>query len=282
MNKADKYLKNTLKELIASECFDKNVRPKYKDGEEANTRFLTHRFFEYDLTKNEFPIPSLRKVAVKTGIREVLWIYQKQSSHLRVAEEMKIKWWDSWDIGDETIGLRYGETVRRYDIINSILKDLETNKFSRRHIIDLYQYQDFKDSRGLYPCAFLSMFSVREIEGVNYLDLMLVLRSSDFIVAGFINKIQYVALQMMLVGHLNYETNEKWEIGKFSCAINNLHLYLRHQDQAKEILNRESIAQQPTIKLKENKNFYDYTIDDFEFNIPKGVKKLTKPLELAV
>lgn len=282
MIKADFYLKSVLMCLVDSPYQDSNVRPKYKDGEEAITNFNTHYVFEYDLSQGEFPIPTLRNTAIKTGIREILWIYQLGSNSLEEAGELGVNWWGDWDIGDGTIGERYGRTVSNYNIIQNVLRDLGTNKFSRRHIIDLYQYADFQKSKGLHPCVFLSMFAVREFEGVNYVDLMLVSRSSDFITAGFINQIQYVALLMMIVGHLNYTTDEEWVIGKFTCAINNVHLYQRHIPAAKELLEREPIKEQPKLKLKENKSFWNYTADDFEFVLPKGIEKLNSKLELAV
>ena len=33
-------------------------------------------------------------------------------------EECGVSWWKPWDIGDGTIGQRYGATVKRYDLIN--------------------------------------------------------------------------------------------------------------------------------------------------------------------
>lgn len=281
-NKADKYLRETLLEILEEGCVDDNVRAKYTDGTPALSKFVTHKIFKYDLQKNEFPIPSLRPTAIKTGIKEILWIYQSQTSSLKEARLMGVNWWDEWNIGNDTIGERYGATVKKYDIIDTVLNDLETVKFSRRHIIDLYQYIDFKQSEGLYPCAFLSMFSVRGINEVNYVDLMLVLRSSDFVTAGFINQVQYTALLMMIVGHLNWATKEKWEIGKFTCVINNCHTYLRHIDSVGEILDRPSLGIQPTIKLKENKNFYEYTVEDFKITGTEGIQKLSKKLELAI
>ena len=49
-----------------------------------------------------------------------------------------------------------------------------------------------------------------------------------------------------------------------------------------EILNREPIDVQPTIRLKSHKNFYDYTIDDFEITGIDNIKKIDSPLELAI
>lgn len=282
MNKADKYLKETLLEILEEGTIDRNPRPKYSNGKPAFSKYITQKVFEYDLQKGEYPIPTIRKTAIKTGIKEVLWIYQKQSSSLKTARRLGINWWDNWNIGNDTIGSRYGATVSNYDIIENILYELENNKFSRRHIIDLYQYKDFENSEGLYPCVFLSMFAVRVIKDITYLDLMLVSRSSDFIVAGFINQTQYVALLMMIVGHLNTVTDDKWEVGKFKFVVNDVHMYLSHRHAVKEVLAREPLNIQPTMRLKENREFFDYSIEDFEFSGLEGIEKLKSKLELAI
>jgi thymidylate synthase len=70
-------------------------------------------------------------------------------------------------------------------------------------------------------------------------------RSNDYIMAGYINKIQYVALQMMVASHLNYKVG--------NCHfIQNLHIYDRHIEAALEILEREPLDQQPIIDLPTN------------------------------
>ena len=76
MIKADFYYRQNLKRILEENNRDVNPRPKYADGTPANSIFITQVFEEYDLTKNEFPIPTLRNTAIKTGINEILWIYQ--------------------------------------------------------------------------------------------------------------------------------------------------------------------------------------------------------------
>jgi thymidylate synthase len=86
------------------------------------------------------------------------------------------------------------------------------------------QESDLKETDGLYPCAYETIWSVRDVEGIMYLDMTLN-QSNDYIMAGYINKIQYVALQMMVASHLNYK------VGKFCHFIQNLHIYDRHIKQ---------------------------------------------------
>jgi thymidylate synthase len=276
MNKADWYYIKNLNDIINNGSWDKNPRPKYIDGTPANSKFITQVFEEYDISKGEYPIPTLRNTAVKTGIKEILWIYQKQSSSLNDAHNLGIKWWDDWNIGNNTIGNRYGYTIKKYDLMNKLLDGLKNDPFSRRHIIDMYQYDEFESSDGLYPCAFQTIWSVREINNEYYLDLTLVQRSNDYLVAGYINKIQYTALLMMVCGHLGYKP------GKFCHLTQNVHVYDRHFDALNEILGRFPIDIQPKLTLKENKNFYEYSVNDFEIIGVEKIKKIKANLELAI
>jgi thymidylate synthase len=277
MIKADKYYLDNLKEIKENGFFDENPRPKYKDGVKAHSKFITQVFETYDISKNEFPITTLRNTAIKTGIKEILWIYQDQTNSLKDAHKRGITWWDDWEVNNNgTIGQRYGATIRKYHMMDALLNELYTNPFSRRHIVNMYQEADLYETEGLYPCAYETIWSVRKVDDEYYLDMSLIQRSNDYLVAGYINKIQYVALQMMVAGQLSYRC------GKFSHLTQNLHVYDRHFTALDEILNREPINEQPLLILKENKNFYEYTIDDFEIKNVNGIKKIKSPLELAI
>lgn len=276
MIKADLYYKKNISNILENGYLDENPRPKYIDGTPAHSKFITGVFEEYDISKNEFPIPTLRNTAIKTGIKEILWIYQKQTSSLEEARQMGINWWDEWNVGDDTIGQRYGATIKKYGLIDKVLKSLKEDPFSRRHIINMYQESDLNETKGLYPCAYETLWSPRKINNEIYLDMTLIQRSNDYLMAGAINKIQYVALQMMVASHLNYK------VGIFYHLTQNLHIYDRHFDAANEILNREDLGIQPILSLKSNKSFYDFTIDDFEISNIKDIKKIESKLEIAI
>lgn len=279
MIKADKYYIENLNRIVKEDgdgTWDENPRPKYADGQPGHSKFITQIFEEYDLSKGEFPITTLRNTAIKTGIREILWIYQKQSNSLEVAREMGINWWDEWNVGDETIGQRYGATIKRYDLMDNLLHNLKIDPFGRRHIMNMYQYADLEETNGLFPCAFETMWSVRRVDSDFYLDLTLNQRSNDYIMAGYINKIQYVALQMMVASHLGYK------VGKFCHFVQNLHVYDRHFEAASELLNRTPLDKQPRIELVSDKSFYDFTVQDFKIIDTDGIKKIESKLEIAI
>jgi thymidylate synthase len=276
MIKADQYYKENLFKILNHGYKDENPRPIYKDGVPAHSLFITGVFEEYDISNGEFPITTLRNTAIKTGIKEILWIYQKQTNSLAVARDMDINWWDDWNVGDETIGQRYGATIKRYDLMDKLLHGLKYDPFGRRHIINMYQYVDLEETNGLFPCAYETLWSVRRYNDDFYLDLTLIQRSNDYIMAGYINKIQYVALQMMVAKHCGYR------LGKFCHFVQNLHIYDRHIEAANEILNRDSLLKNTSIFLETNSDFYNIKIDDFKICDTSGIEKLKSNLEIAI
>lgn len=276
MIKSDKYYIDNIQKIMSEGSWDENPRPKYLDGTSAYSKFITGVFEEYDISKGEFPIPTLRNTAIKTGIKEIFWIYQEQSSSLDVARKMGINWWNEWDIGDGTIGRRYGRTISKYQLMDKLLHGLVTDPFSRRHIMNMYQYSDLEETKGLHPCAYETIWSVRKGNDGLILDMTLIQRSSDFITACAINKVQYTALLMMVAKHCNYK------IGKFCHLVQNLHIYDRHFDAANELLNKKTLDIQPRLVLNNNKNFYHFTIDDFEIIGTDGITKINSKLELAI
>jgi thymidylate synthase len=276
MNKSDKYYIQNLQKIMSEGSLDENPRPKYSDGTPAHSKFITQVFEEYNISKGEFPITTLRNTAIKTGIKEILWIYQKQTSSLEVAREMGINWWDEWNVGDNSIGQRYGATIKRYDLMNKLLDGLVNDPFGRRHIISMYQYVDLEETNGLFPCAYEILCSIRKVGEDKVLDMTLIQRSSDYLMANTINKGQYLALQMMVAGHCGYK------VGKFCHLVQNLHIYDRHFEYVSELLKNETTNISPSFRLNGNKNFYDYTLDDFEFFDFDKLKPLSGKLELAI
>lgn len=285
MIKADRLMIETIHNIMDNGYKDENPRPKYADGTPAHTISVNHTFRQYDLSKGEFPICTLRPMAWKTGIREIFTIYQQPTNEIAKMEEMGVNWWGDWDIGDGTIGQRYGATVSRYDLINQLIKDIETDPYGRRKIVSLWQETDLHETPGLAPCAFLTIWNVRG----EYLDMVLVQRSGDMLTAsgpGGINEIQYAALLMMIARHTGYKP------GVFSHFVANEQIYDRHFEAAEEMLSRQIIIERdeyfdvskknPMLIINPEKtNFYDMTIDDFTMEDYKPLKPQLK-LELGI
>tara|TARA_R110000782_G_scaffold137207_2_gene229718 strand:- start:942 stop:1964 length:1023 start_codon:yes stop_codon:yes gene_type:complete len=339
VNKADVYLRETLLEISEEGQVDKEPRPKYADGEPAHSKFITQKVFQYDISKGEFPITTLRTTALKGGWFDIEAIYLKQTN---IVEEMNPaihSWWKDFVVKvldkkelqtrwldwayfkkeDETygdkmpinfqqssLGQTYGHTVKRYDLMDKLLKGLKENPFGRRHTINLNQEQQkIDDPKALTPCAFETLWSVRDlpigstwskwnyetgdvevgytIGDIRYIDLTLVQRSMDLAVTSSINPAQYVMFAMAVCNHLTFVTGIKHEVGKLLHIVQNCHVYLRHMNAVSEILDRRPTERQPKIKLIcEPKYFYSHTIEDFEFSGLEGIEKLSTKLEIAI
>ena len=285
MIKADRLMIKTVKDILKYGYKDENPRPKYPDGIPAYTFSVNHNFRQYDLSKGEFPICSLRPIAWKTGIKEIFTIYQKPTNEISKMEEMGVNWWKDWDIGDGTIGQRYGATVSRYDLINNLINDINNDPYGRRKVVSLWQENDLRETAGLAPCAFLTIWNVRG----DYLDMALIQRSGDLLTAsgpGCINEVQYAALLMMIARHTGYKP------GVFSHFVANEQIYDRHREAAWSILARECDIEKieyfdepmknPMLIINPEKtNFYEMTIDDFTMENYNPIKPQLK-LELGI
>lgn len=278
MTKADKLFKDNIRKILDNGVFSGHARPIYSDGRPAHSKYITGVFAEYDLSNGEFPLTTLRPIAVKSSIKEMFWIYSDQSNSLDLLEEKyNVHYWNAWDIGDRTIGDRYGAIVRKHRMIDRLLEQMAENPWNRRNIISLWDYEAFDSSEGLLPCAFQMMLDVRQIDDTIYLDATLTQRSNDMLVAHHINAMQYVALQMMIAKHFG------WKVGKFFYLVNNLHIYDNQFEQAEELLRRTPSKSNPKLILDvpDGTNFYDIQPDDFKLIDYEPVKPQLK-FDLAV
>ena len=271
MTSADLRLTQDIRNIMNNGTTDENPRPHYSDGTPAHTKFVNHVIRSYNLEK-DFPICTLRPIAWKTAIKEILWIYQDGSNSLDVLHnKYNIHYWDDWEsvMLPRTIGVRDGATVKKYDLLDELITSIRMNPYGRRHIINLWQESDFDESDGLAPCAFLTIWNVRG----EYLDMCLIQRSGDMLTAsgaGGINEVQYACLQMMIAKATGYKP------GKFTHFVANEQIYDRHFDAANELLER---AKKQKLEIDDHysyefdyvkmnfdpksDNFYDFSIDDF-------------------
>jgi thymidylate synthase len=130
--------------------------------------------------------------------------------------------------------------------------------------VSLWQEADLRETPGLPPCAFLTIWNVRG----EYLDMVLVQRSGDMLTAsgaGGINEIQYAALLMMISRVTGYEP------GVFTHFVANEQIYDRHMDNAQEMLRRAEdragegdINPRLVLHKESGCEFTDITLADFE------------------
>ncbi len=259
MSKADKIFIEMCKDIIENGYSDEDlpVRPKWEDGTPAHTIKKFGVVNRYNL-QEEFPIMTLRPTYLKSAIDELLWIWQKKSNRV---SELKSHIWDSWADEKGTIGKAYGYQLGvkhkypegEFDQVDRVLFDLKNNPSSRRIMTNIYVHQDLHEM-SLYPCAYSMTFNVTG----NKLNAILNQRSQDILTANNWNVCQYAILVHM------FAQVSGLEVGEFVHVIADAHIYDRHIPVIKEMIERPQFGA-PKLKINpEIKNFYDFTIDDFE------------------
>ena len=286
MSYADKVFKENLKSILEEGTSTKNqkVRPHWEDGTPAYTIKQFGISNVYDLRK-EFPAITVRKTALKSCMDEILWIYQKKSNNIN---NLNSHIWDEWADKDGSIGKAYGYQVgkayihhvsdklpssydypsvlvqatidRKYKIwfdqMDADLYDLKNTPFSRRIMISLWNPEELNEMR-LQPCCWSVIFNVTDEGQDKYvLNMVLNQRSNDFITANNWNTAQYAILLMMVAQSVNMIP------GKLVHNITDCHVYDRHIDIAKELINR---PEHPAPKVSLNPeihNFYDFKTSD--------------------
>lgn len=239
------------------------VRPKWEDGSAAYTIKQFGVVNRYDLSK-EFPALTLRRVAIKSCIDEILWIWQKKSNNINA---LNSKIWNSWADNDGSIGKAYGYQLgikHKYkegmmDQVDRVLFDLKNNPYSRRIMTNIYVHNDLSEMN-LYPCAYSMTFNVTKKKDQDKLILNGILnqRSNDILTANNWNVCQYAILLHMLA------QVSDMEVGELVHVIADAHIYDRHIPIVEALIARPSYEPPKLWINPEVKDFYDFTVDDFK------------------
>ena len=232
---------------------------------------LPHQIMQFDLEK-ECPILTTKFVAFKTSVKEILWIWQKQSNDVRVLQQWNCHVWDEWMQEDGTIGKAYGYQLAKYHQVDTLLKTLKENPQSRRMVVSMWNVEDLPEM-ALQPCAFLTMW---DVSADNRLNCMLVQRSGDMGLGIPFNMAQYAALVCMIAQVSGLRP------GLFTHVINNAHIYENHVEALKTQLARRNEAYPaPRLQLNpEIKDFYDFKPEDIVLENYQHLGKL--PMKVSV
>lgn len=293
MSYADKVFKENLRSIIeeGTSTEGQKVRPHWEDGTPAYTIKQFGISNTYDLRK-EFPAITVRRTALKSCMDEILWIYQKKSNNIH---DLNSHIWDEWADKNGSIGKAYGYQVGKtfkigsaslndidplkiyssfkiiinptdsdslnvdlyLDQMDAVLYTLKNDPFSRRIMISLWNPEELHEMN-LQPCCWNVNFCVTKDKDSDKLILNMVLnqRSNDFITANNWNTAQYAIFLMMVAQSCNMIA------GKLVHNITDCHVYDRHIDIAKELINRPEHAA-PKVSLNpEITDFYKFKTSD--------------------
>jgi thymidylate synthase len=258
MSKADLTFINNCNDIFKNGVYDKeySVRPKWDDNTPAHTVKKFGIVNRYNLSE-EFPALTLRKLAFKSCIDEILWIWQKKSNNIN---ELNSNIWNQWADESGSIGKAYGYQLGikhkykegDFDQVDRVIYDLKNNPASRRIITNIYVHNDLHEMN-LYPCAYNLTLNVTE----GRLNGILNQRSQDFLVANNWNVCQYAILLHMFAQISNLQ------IGEFLHVIADAHIYDRHVPIVEELISRTPLSA-PRLKINPDvTDFYNFTVDDF-------------------
>ena len=234
MSYADELFIQNCKEILSHGVWDTDlqVRPRWEDGTPAHTIKRFGIVNRYDL-RAEFPVQTIRKMAFKSALDELLWIWQKKSNNVR---DLKSHIWDAWADESGSIGKAYGYQLGVkhqykegwFDQVDRVLYDLKHDPASRRILTNLYNHHDLHEM-ALYPCAYSMTFNVTG----RTLNAILNQRSQDMLTANGWNVMQYAALVHMLAQVSGLEA------GELVHVIADAHIYDRHVPIVEEIIARK-------------------------------------------
>ena len=259
MSRADELYRATCLDILENGFWDTelDVRPRWADGTPAHTVKKFGVVNRYNL-KEEFPIMTLRRTYWKSAIDEILWIWQKKSN--RIAE-LGSHVWDEWADENGTIGKAYGYQLGvkhkypegEFDQVDRVLYDLKHNPASRRIMTNIFNHADLH-AMGLAPCAYSMTFNVTG----NTLNAILNQRSQDMLTANNWNVCQYAALVHMIAQVSGLEA------GELVHVIADCHIYDRHVDLVKKMLDNP-MYDAPKFEIdKSVTDFYAFTKDSFK------------------
>ena len=259
MSYADKVFIDMCNDIIDNgySTEGEKVRPKWEDGSYAYTIKKFGVVNRYDLSR-EFPIMTLRRTAFKSCIDEILRIWQKKSNNIK---DLNSHIWDEWADENGSIGKAYGYQLgvrHQYkegmmDQVDRVLYDLKNNPYSRRIMTNIYVHQDLHEMN-LYPCAYSMTFNVTG----NKLNAILNQRSNDILTANNWNVVQYAVLVHMIAQVSGLEA------GELVHVIADAHIYDRHIPLVKELIKRQTYDAPVFHMNPDVKDFYEFTVDDFE------------------
>ena len=245
----------------------------------------------FDLSEG-FPLVTTKKLFLKGIIYELLW-FLRGDTNIKYLVDNGVHIWDAdayryynelcvkhgvLPVDQETFlaaagvespieGYRFGDLNNVYgyqwrswpqqngEAIDQIKRAIDTikhNPNSRRIIVSAWNVADV-ESMALPPCHTMFQFYVAE----GRLSCQLYQRSGDTFLGVPFNIASYALLTMMIAKECGLEP------GEFIHTLGDAHLYLNHEEQAKEQLNREP-RKLPTMHLNpEVKSIFDYTYEDF-------------------
>jgi thymidylate synthase len=218
----------------------------------------------FDLARG-FPLLTTKKVHLKSVIHELLWFLQG-STNVAYLKANGVTIWDEWARADGELGPVYGYQWRSWpapdgrhiDQISDVVAQIRANPDSRRLIVSAWNVADIP-AMALAPCHAFFQFYVAE----GRLSCQLYQRSADIFLGVPFNIASYALLTLMVAQVTGLAP------GELVHTLGDAHLYLNHQDQAREQLSRAPRALpvmrlNPAVTDLSGFRFDDFTLEGYD------------------
>lgn len=218
-------------ELI-KRVYEEGVWTENRTGVDTVSKIGEH--IEFDMSANEFPLLTLRRIYWRLVCFETLW-HLRAETNIRWLQENEVHMWDAWATPDGYVGPLYGYQWRRFgestgacciDQLQSCINQIKAGSTSRRLVVTAWNPYDV-DSQSVPPCHFAFQFHVRPND---VLDLQFFTRSTDVMVGLPYDMASY-GLLLRMVCQLTGKRP-----GKVVGSLGDTHIYKCHEQQAIELL----------------------------------------------
>jgi len=235
---------------------DQGVQKQDRTG--TGTLSVFGHQMRFDLAQG-FPLVTTKKLHLKSIIHELLW-FLKGHTNIAYLKENGVRIWDEWADENGELGPVYGHQWRSWpapdgttiDQIGQVLKSLQQNPDSRRHIVSAWNVAEV-NQMALPPCHTMFQFYVAN----NTLSCQLYQRSADVFLGVPFNIASYALLTLMMAQVCGYAP------GHFVHTFGDAHLYTNHLEQARLQLSREH-KPLPTMRLNPDvKDLFAFKFTDF-------------------
>ena len=196
---------------------------------------LPHQMLQFDLSE-EFPILTSKKVAFKSAILEILWIYQVQSNDVKWLHDRKVHIWDEWEIPEDGMymGRDFNELYKKHGLSENPVGTIGT---AYGWIVNRYQLvQNLIDGK---------------------LNLLVTSRSTDVPLGLPFNIVQYATLCYLIAHCLGVKP------GQFTFVTNDAHIYENQVEGIKEQIKRYEDANEGKDLPKAPKLWINPDVKDF-------------------
>jgi thymidylate synthase len=241
----------------------------YRKPEKEEGRYeLFAQPLRFDLSDNQLPLMTTKKVFFKSLAVEMLW-FLSGSQDTQLLKKHQVKIWDTWENADGIVGPLYGYQWRHWQIdpatqhlyegkkeidqMAEVMKTLRERPEARSHMVTAWRPDHLK-AMSIKPCHILLQFYLVN----NQLSLMLTQRSCDAYLGVPFNIAQYSLLTHMVAHQLGCQAKE------FIWVGGDVHIYENHVDQVKQQI-RKPLHTIPQLKFnRKPSDLFSYELDDFE------------------